>query len=356
MLFRSKQNISPTSDAVLDDFMNTLGQSYNYEYKNPAMGQGERVGPMAQDLEQTGLGGMLVKDVGGTKMIDKNNALGAALAGLGRVSERLDRVESGMGDSGPNQAYWDRLEQNDYEDQLARDAELSALAPYEKSRGARVGRDFMDSLAPGLGDAMGDWQRWASTGESSEHPGETLSDLFGMAATSKKIPDEVPTDAGGRRVMSRMYPELPKVTHMVSESEGIYKLDPKTRGVRVPKVEPLKGDPYEVTGSWRPDPEALRLSGYKTQTNPRPRRPSQVSEVVNQYVEPGPLDVTHPSVEAMHGAGLDARTGKPINPPRKPDMSYLERRSRLTKLLRSMPKAAGLAGLAALLLGDTEER
>ena len=260
------------------------------------------------------------------------------------------------GDSGPSKEYWDKLEQREREDQLTRDAELSALAPRGKRLEDRIRRDFLDSLVPGMGEeaeqAEGQLLRRFQPKDSSDHPGETLSNLYGISASSKKIPDEVPTDAGGRRVVNRMYPELPKVTHLVSESDGIYKLDPKTKGVRVPKVEPIKGDPFEVKGSWRPDPEALRLSGYKTPTNPRPRRPSQVSEVVNQYVEPGPLDVTHPSVEAMHRAGLDGRTGKPINPPKKPDMRYLE--GPTTKMLRALPKA-GLAGLAAWLMsGDRE--
>jgi hypothetical protein len=84
--------------APLDEFANALEQSYSYKYKDPKFGAGPRVGVMAQDLNKTQLGHDKVVhnvDVNGKPRmaLDVNNALGIALATIGRLNERLDNLE-----------------------------------------------------------------------------------------------------------------------------------------------------------------------------------------------------------------------------------------------------------------------
>jgi hypothetical protein len=49
---------------------------------------------MAQDLEKSAMGRALVRDIGGRKAIDVNQATGAALAALAQINARLSKVEA----------------------------------------------------------------------------------------------------------------------------------------------------------------------------------------------------------------------------------------------------------------------
>ena len=86
----------------LDKFADTLGKGYQFEYKDKGMGGGPRMGVMAQDLVKDPVGKSMVSSAavptkGGGAVermaIDPANALGAALATIGRLNERLNKLE-----------------------------------------------------------------------------------------------------------------------------------------------------------------------------------------------------------------------------------------------------------------------
>lgn len=69
---------------------------FSYEYKDPADGVGRRIGVMAQDLEATPGGATVERRGGGTdplRVIDHGKSISLALAGLGRLHDRLDALE-----------------------------------------------------------------------------------------------------------------------------------------------------------------------------------------------------------------------------------------------------------------------
>lgn len=69
---------------------------YGFKYKDPkapGAADGKRFGVMAQDLEKSKAGKTLVHDTPHGKMVDVNQAVLAALAGLGNVNKRLETVE-----------------------------------------------------------------------------------------------------------------------------------------------------------------------------------------------------------------------------------------------------------------------
>jgi hypothetical protein len=86
-----KKNVSKGDDAI-EGFLNKL-QAYNYEYKNPEHGQGERAGIMAQDAEKSDLGEKLVKESPEGKQIDVSKGLSAMLAAAANLNKRLNKLE-----------------------------------------------------------------------------------------------------------------------------------------------------------------------------------------------------------------------------------------------------------------------
>lgn len=92
---RLKTNIHPAGGEV-DSLIARLRPT-EYEYRDPRMGAGPRVGIIAQDVERGGPAGRaMVSEVGGpggAKMLDVPASLGTALAAIGRLGERLDAME-----------------------------------------------------------------------------------------------------------------------------------------------------------------------------------------------------------------------------------------------------------------------
>jgi hypothetical protein len=88
----SKKNIELAPDQI-DQFLNDL-TGYKFSYKDPQDGSGERIGVMAQDVEQSPVGDkMVVEDQEGMKNLDGGKALNAILASLGRLNEKVNNIE-----------------------------------------------------------------------------------------------------------------------------------------------------------------------------------------------------------------------------------------------------------------------
>lgn len=96
--------VRPGGHTVSDAFLDQLSKSEaTYTYKDPRNEPtnkptgGRYLGVMAQAVEQTPTGHTIVKDGPKGKYLEMGPSLSAALAGLGRLNERLDAVESAMG-------------------------------------------------------------------------------------------------------------------------------------------------------------------------------------------------------------------------------------------------------------------
>jgi len=110
---RQKKNIKELSPGQMDKFIQGL-KGYQYEYKKPDLpgaDKGKFSGVMAQDLQKTELGKRAVQTMKHTEFkagkngefkpgkqieylaIDMRQALGAALAGLGRLGQRIEALE-----------------------------------------------------------------------------------------------------------------------------------------------------------------------------------------------------------------------------------------------------------------------
>jgi hypothetical protein len=94
---RAKKDIEYSADDI-DELMSKL-RPYSYEYKDQRNGKGNRLGVMAQDVESGGpIGRALVSErADGVKQIDIVKGLGASLASVGRIDERLARLEGRKG-------------------------------------------------------------------------------------------------------------------------------------------------------------------------------------------------------------------------------------------------------------------
>jgi hypothetical protein len=68
--------------------------AYTYEYRDPANGEGPKVGPMAQDLERTPLGNTLVKETPQGKAVDGGRAGLVALSAAGEQQNQLDALQA----------------------------------------------------------------------------------------------------------------------------------------------------------------------------------------------------------------------------------------------------------------------
>lgn len=87
----AKENIQPAGSQIDRLLSEMTPQSYNY--KNPADGEGQQVGVMAQDLEKSSLGKMLVRDTPEGKMVDLGKMLPLLLASQVRLNDRLNKLE-----------------------------------------------------------------------------------------------------------------------------------------------------------------------------------------------------------------------------------------------------------------------
>lgn len=91
-------NGTPEQSTEADEFLKHL-HPYSYRYKDSANEPatqptgGRYLGVMAQDLEKTPYGEQLVKDTPRGKMLEHGAVTSAALAGLGRLHERVARLE-----------------------------------------------------------------------------------------------------------------------------------------------------------------------------------------------------------------------------------------------------------------------
>lgn len=103
-----KENIrKPSTEEVMGGVEEMLEKvtPYKYDYKNPAYGEGEQMGVMAQDLEKSELGRQFVSRAGGEggqedivnpdapKVVEYGNMQGAQLAGLAALYEKVKGLE-----------------------------------------------------------------------------------------------------------------------------------------------------------------------------------------------------------------------------------------------------------------------
>lgn len=79
-----------------DDTMENLS-GYEYNYKPEVGKPGRQLGIMAQDLEKSDLGKNLVVNTDQGKFVDTNQAVGASLGMIGRLNERMAKLENRNG-------------------------------------------------------------------------------------------------------------------------------------------------------------------------------------------------------------------------------------------------------------------
>lgn len=93
LAFSDKNLKTDVQEFDAEDFLNSL-TGYKYSYKKPGRhGEGKQVGVMAQDLEKTPAGKMIVEDTPEGKMVDYNKAGGPLFASLANLNERLQKLE-----------------------------------------------------------------------------------------------------------------------------------------------------------------------------------------------------------------------------------------------------------------------
>lgn len=92
---KKKKSLTEAMRSPEEDFMDAL-KGYVFEYKNPMHGEGKRVGVMAQDVEKSKMGKMMVKNTPEGKMIDMPQAVGATMAGLGELNKKVSMLEAMM--------------------------------------------------------------------------------------------------------------------------------------------------------------------------------------------------------------------------------------------------------------------
>lgn len=81
------------SKKELDKLMNNL-KAYSYDYKDEKNGKGKHISVMAQDLEKSTLGKLMVsKNEEGTKIVNYGKGLASMLAGVARLNERINELE-----------------------------------------------------------------------------------------------------------------------------------------------------------------------------------------------------------------------------------------------------------------------
>lgn len=91
-----KENIRP-GDKEIDDFLASLSKSYKYNYKDSSLGEGDRVSPMAQDLERSEIGDSAVLDTPMGKMVDYEKMLPAFASSLGKMGSDIEMIKRIIG-------------------------------------------------------------------------------------------------------------------------------------------------------------------------------------------------------------------------------------------------------------------
>lgn len=90
---RLKTDIEDADKRELGDFLGKL-ESKTFRYKDPKFGEGETPGILAQDLEKSRIGKLLVVETPEGKMVDVRKALGALLAAGSAQEKRLRKLEA----------------------------------------------------------------------------------------------------------------------------------------------------------------------------------------------------------------------------------------------------------------------
>lgn len=86
---RTKTGIHKAADEDVDELLQAF-EAKGWRYKDPANGEGERLGPMAQDIERTRYGEALVRERGDGKKVVDTGALTLALAAaVGRMRREM---------------------------------------------------------------------------------------------------------------------------------------------------------------------------------------------------------------------------------------------------------------------------
>lgn len=91
-----KENIVELSDDEISDFLNSLNPSeFDYSDKAQDAGapDGRTAGVMAQDLEKSEIGRNMVTETEKGKKVDTAKSIGAILASLSSINERLEKAE-----------------------------------------------------------------------------------------------------------------------------------------------------------------------------------------------------------------------------------------------------------------------
>ena len=89
----AKTNVRP-ADKDLEEFLNALGV-YKYEYKDKKYGEGERISPMAQEIEKTQLGASAIStNPEGYKQVDYGKLAGTQLAALALLNHKYNALEA----------------------------------------------------------------------------------------------------------------------------------------------------------------------------------------------------------------------------------------------------------------------
>lgn len=90
---RCKQNAQQPSNGQLRSFMNSMEPS-TFQYKDQNYSPGQHLGVMAQDVDDSKIGNAMVEQQpGGLKAINIPKALGATLASLAYLNERIDGMD-----------------------------------------------------------------------------------------------------------------------------------------------------------------------------------------------------------------------------------------------------------------------
>lgn len=86
---REKKNVKNIESSDLDEFLAVL-KPKSFQYKDPSNGEGRRAGVMAQDVEKSKLGAEIVQsDESGKKSLDTNKLIGAMLAAIKHISDKV---------------------------------------------------------------------------------------------------------------------------------------------------------------------------------------------------------------------------------------------------------------------------
>jgi hypothetical protein len=87
----AKKNVRSGAEDI-QSFLDAIA-AHKYEYKDKSNGEGERVSPMAQELEKSKMGSDMVIDTPDGKMVDYGKGFGAILAAQAELNKRLKKLE-----------------------------------------------------------------------------------------------------------------------------------------------------------------------------------------------------------------------------------------------------------------------